>query len=389
MNSLKSRELSQIKGWTPATIHHGKSCYISFYAFCPDSGTMKRKKIMLDRQKKKKGFRTYSNDLLKKINEELSNGWNPWIDKTQVQGYTLFNDVCDKYHEYIIKMLETHDMREQSVMSYLSRLNMLRQWADKETHITYIYQLDRQHISKYLDYIYIDRNNTLQTRNNYLAWLKTFCHYIIDRGYINEDPTAGLHAIKRRSCNKQRTTIPDNVILNISEYLKKENPHYLLACYLLHYCFIRPHEMVQLQIKDISLYNHTIYIHGDIAKNHEDAVITLPDHVIKLMIDLNIFKSPGQWYLFSDYFAPGKLMRADKRFRDYWNSKLRKDLNLPNSYKFYSLKDTGITNMLRANKDVLSVRDQARHSSIAITDIYTPKDIKKANKLLLNYEGLL
>ena len=45
--------------------------------------------------------------------------------------------------------------------------------------------------------------------------------------------------------------------------------------------------------------------------------------------------------------------------------------------------------MLRANTDVLSVRDQARHSSILITDIYTPKDIKEANKLLVNYKGVL
>ena len=49
-------------------------------------------------------------------------------------------------------------------------------------------------------------------------------------------------------------------------------------------------------------------------------------------------------------------------------------------YKFYSLKDTGITNMLR-HYDVLSVRDQARHSSILMTDIYTPHDIQEANDL--------
>ena len=58
-------------------------------------------------------------------------------------------------------------------------------------------------------------------------------------------------------------------------------------------------------------------------------------------------------------------------------------------YKFYSLKDTGITNMIRSNTDIISVRDQARHSSILITDIYTPKDIKEANELLLNYKGVL
>jgi hypothetical protein len=38
--------------------------------------------------------------------------------------------------------------------------------------------------------------------------------------------------------------------------------------------------------------------------------------------------------------------------------------------------------MLRANTDVLSVRDQARHSSILITDTYTPHDIAKANPLI-------
>jgi len=45
--------------------------------------------------------------------------------------------------------------------------------------------------------------------------------------------------------------------------------------------------------------------------------------------------------------------------------------------------------MLRANTDILTVRDQARHSSILITDIYTPKDIQQANQLLLNYKGVL
>ena len=45
--------------------------------------------------------------------------------------------------------------------------------------------------------------------------------------------------------------------------------------------------------------------------------------------------------------------------------------------------------MLRQNVDILTVRDQARHSSILITDTYTPKDIKEANALLLNYDGIL
>lgn len=68
---------------------------------------------------------------------------------------------------------------------------------------------------------------------------------------------------------------------------------------------------------------------------------------------------------------------------------MRPGIGLAKEYKFYSLKDTGITNMLRAKTDILSVRDQARHSNIAITDTYTPKDIADANEMLINYEGIL
>ena len=119
------------------------------------------------------------------------------------------------------------------------------------------------------------------------------------------------------------------------------------------------------------------------------AILTLPDRIIKLMVELKVFEKPGHYYLFSDKCMPGENWRDSKQFRDYWNLHVRKDLKLPSQYKFYSLKDTGITDMLRANTDALSVRDQARHSSLLITNTYTPLDIKEANPLILKYDGVL
>lgn len=43
--------------------------------------------------------------------------------------------------------------------------------------------------------------------------------------------------------------------------------------------------------------------------------------------------------------------------------------------------------MLRSGCDTLSVKEQARHSSLLMTDIYTPHDIQEANPLLLRYQG--
>ena len=85
-------------------------------------------------------------------------------------------------------------------------------------------------------------------------------------------------------------------------------------------------------------------------------------------------------------FALAKKGEVKKAFRDFWDRKVRKVLKFPKTYKFYSLKDSGITAMLR-NCDTLTVRDQARHSSILMTNKYTPQDIQNANELLLNYEG--
>ena len=42
--------------------------------------------------------------------------------------------------------------------------------------------------------------------------------------------------------------------------------------------------------------------------------------------------------------------------------------------------------MLRARIDNISVRDQARHYSILITDIYTPRDIEQANSIIQKFD---
>lgn len=295
-----------------------------------------------------------------------------------------------RYKAYLCKQLNEHNMRAESVTSYMSYQRVLTRWvAEERKNVRYAYQFDKRLVDAFLDYIYLDRDNSIQTRNNYLSWIKSFSSWMLSKSFIEQDPTLGIPRMKIKLKGKNRYVIPDDVLQRIHDYLEKNNRHYLLACYLLHYLFVRPHEIAQLKIEDFSLKNKTLLIHGDVAKNWQDATVTLPTHVIDLMLDLDIFRWPGNYYLFSDDFKPGRELRSEKCFRDYWVRKVRKNLQFSDRYKFYSLKDTGITNMLRANTDVLSVRDQARHSSIMITDMYTPKDIKKANELLTNYKGVL
>lgn len=381
----KSSEINQLKGWTPPVFHQASECYVSFTAFCPATGKMKLKKIMLGRIKNKRLQKEKAKQIMKSITEKLLDGWNPWIEAESPAEYELWDDVCMKYEAWLAKMAKEKGFRMETVASYMSYLKILKDWiANKNVH--YIYQFDRRVVGKFLDYVFVERNNTLQTRNNYLAWLKTFAKWLVTRSYVPKNPTEGYHAVMRSSYNKNRDTISERDLTKLREYLEVKNPHYLLATYILYYTFLRPHEMSLLKVEDIKIRKQVIYVHGENAKNHNDAIVTLPKKILQLMIDLKVFDAAGSDYLFSKDFKPGREYRSEKCFRDYWQRVLRKELNFPERYKFYSLKDTGITNMLRKHVDTVSVRDQARHSSIEITNIYVPHDMKRANTELLDYE---
>ena len=379
--------LKEIQSYTPPVLHTGKDWYIDFYAFSPVHGAMRRKKIKLNFIEKITERRRYAKDYMNRLSEKLSLGWNPWIEQEYSNAYMLFKDVISKYRTFINKMLKDGHYRPETYKSYSSYLYNIEQFNErKKVPITYIYQFDKDFCVMFLDEVYINRDNTAFTRDNYLGFLKSFSTFCLNHNYITKNPTEGISSLGRRGKNKTRAVLPEDLLKKVYDYSREHNPHFLLASYILYYCFIRPAEMAKLRLSNINLAKQTILVQDTISKNRKDGTITLPTKVIHLMLDLKRFDYPNDYYLFSNEMKPGKDEKSEKMFRDWWTRHVRKDLKLSDKYKFYSLKDTGITNMLRHN-DVLSVRDQARHSSILMTDIYTPHDIQEANSLIKNYQG--
>lgn len=381
------RSTKEIMSYTPPKLHTGKEWYVGFNAFDPAKNEMRRKKVKLNFIDKIGERRKYADGLIKRLNVKLENGWNPWIESENGKAYYTFAEVCEHYERYSKKLHADGVHRKDTYVSNLSYLRNIQKFNNqRKNKIVYIYQFDEIFIDDMLEYIYVGRDNSAQTRNNYLGFARTFSSFLVQHRYLKVRPTEGTPMISKRLIHKQRTVIADKDIVKLKDYLQEKNKNYLLASYLLHYCFIRPTEMSQLKIENISLINQTLYIDESISKNRRSGVITLPAKVIHLMIDLNLFKSPGSYYLFSDKFKPGVVLKSEKQFRDFWQNHVRKDLKFSKAYKFYSLKDTGITNMLRL-MDKISVRDQARHSSILTTDIYTPHDLQEANDLIKNHDG--
>lgn len=265
--------------------------------------------------------------------------------------------IFDHYRLYLSRMNKTVTRND-----YDKRLKRLENWL-YANNITAVEDID---FAKYLDWLYIDRGVSPRTYNNFRTWCQSFCKWMLRQRYVDADPLENITPLKEPQ--KTRQPLPTSVLRQIKAYLEPRNKHFLLAVMMEYYCFIRPGELSQIRIGDIDVKAHSIYIGADISKNGKAEVVGLNRSIVALMRELHVLRHPKEWYLFSNRCRPGKTRLEPRMFRDRW-VRMRKRLGLPKEYQFYSLKDSGIRDLANAEGIVIA-RDQARHSSVAVTNKY-------------------
>jgi len=370
----------------PTYRENGAGAYIEFRAFDPELGKMRRKTIKLNKIKGSKKRRDYARGVIKRLTEQLKRGWNPWIAKDATNLLTL-EEAIKRYELHIEKMLASGYFRKETYDGYKSYVKIMREYIKTRRPTYYCYQFDRRFCVDFLDYVFIERNNGAQTRNNYLNFMRVFCGFLVEKGYLQTKPTDGISPISKRLYKKERECIPLDVVAKIADYCKEKEPDFLFACYLLYYCFIRPVEMTRLKVRHFNLKECTLTVPGELSKNKRTQTVTVPKKVMMYGIEIGVFSAPMDDFIFSYRLKPGREEIDPKHFRDHWEN-VRKALGLKKEWKFYSLKDTGITEMCDKKMASIAVRDQARHSSLAITDIYTRHNAE-ANKEIVDLDGAL
>ena len=372
--------------YTLPSFHEGKDTYVDLYAMDPLSGQLKRKKYCLNRIKGKRNRRKQGKLLISIITAKLLKGWSPWVRDVSTRQAEDVNCIFERYAQYIEGLNRCKTMKNKTFVDYSSRLRTLREYHDKSKGLAiFAYHLDTAFFSDFLDYILLDRESSACTRNNYRTWLSSFCSWCVEKKYMDENPIEKISVLKEGE--KTRKEIPEEELKRMKVYLERENKHFLLACMFEYYTFIRPDELSFVKLRDINILKQEVFIHAEHAKNRKDAVVALNKNIILMMVDLGIFDSPGDFYLFGRDFKPAKKKADSRIFREYF-AKMRKKLNWPMHYQFYSLKDTGIKAMANA-EGVVVARDQARHSDISITNKYLQQDLLEAPDEAKAFEGVL
>ncbi len=370
MSQKKSSHCSvyNVISYSYPKLHKGKTWYVDFLSYDPVEQKMRRKKYHLDGIKSLRERQARAAELIANITQRLREGWCPWVDAETKRQYTQMAQIFSIYSDYIAKLLRIGSIKRNTWLSWKSYMVVFSEWAEGSTaHLVYAYQLDKAMVNEFLEYMLLDRDVSAKTRNNYRAWLFMFCEWMLGKGYLAANPVEGIK--KMTEDTKKRDALPPRELERLKTYLEQHDRHFLLACMMEYYCFIRPEELSCIKIGDISIKAQQVRVSAEVAKNRREGLVGLNDAVIRLMIDLDVFSHTSEEYLFGTRrFTPAQSKQSGRIFREEF-IKVRKVLGWPDSYQFYSLKDTGIRDLANA-EGIVVARDQARHSDISTTNKY-------------------
>lgn len=371
--------LKEVVDYIPASLHETKHWEVIFYARDPQCGDLRRKRIRIRKMKSITERRLYAKQIIYNINAKLSQGWNPFIETDSARSYYPIFKVFESF------LNDKRDSRPDTLRSYKSEINFLRNFiSESYGDNLYAISFDRHKAIEYIDNIWETRKIGAVRYNNILAFCKLVFNWMIEKQYIKENPFGSIKK-KKQLPKKRIMDIESKDRKKIKEYLNKRNRAYYCIMLFAFHSLLRPKEISYIKIKDIDLKKKTVTVQGSVAKNGNTRYAPIPNVMADLVKEL-IKEVPNprkNWYLFSKDFKPGPYWRDPREIARYW-SDLRSTLKLKDEVQFYSLRDSGIIQMLRDGRSPKEVMEAADHSSIEMTNNYVKVSRKESNRDIIN-----
>ena len=357
--------------YRPAELKINKAWYIEYYVKSPSTDKLVRFRNRVPQIKTKRARELYAKKMIEAINIKLYNGWSPWYENPN-NNYKLISDAFELYINKLKKEMSDGIKRPDTLRAYTSFVSNVQRYIDeKQLAIKYLVEIDFRFVSGFLDYIYYEKNNSPATYNNYLAYFKAFLEWAKAKDYIKQNATDNIK--NKPKIQKKREPLTQEVKACIKE-LKNTDFHFFVACMLTYFCLIRRTELTKLKVTDIRLIESRIILDGSITKNRKTDSVTIPDVFLPILAQ-HLQYAKNSDYLFStDNFKPGRKQLTPKKISDTW-AKYRNLYGFDSKFQFYSLKDTGIMDLLNSGVPSIKVRDQARHYDIKQTEAYTTRNL--------------
>ncbi len=372
-NSRKPAEgnsQTPITTYYPATLHIRKcgDWRIIYYALNPNTRKLEVVKLRVNRIKNRyaslREAKRQCAEICANINAKLAGGWSPFFSGEDVRLYTKINDVIAAYLSE--KRLE---LRDATLRSYQSFCRMFSDWLDKE-NLGEIYASTVSTILaiRFLDDKYLKKTITQRTYNNLVKLGRAFFSWAIEKGYSKQNPFDSVKT--KRVEKKRRTVIEKEYRRRLFDYFTETcDTGMLLVCNLVYGSLIRPNEIRQLKVKDVNFEEGYIEVNEKVAKTHYARTALLSEETKRLMRVMNLSSLPKETYLIGWNCKPSKKQAPANSYSKRF-IRVARSLGLPKECVLYSLRDTGIVDLLHAGVSSLDVMHLADHHDLSITTKY-------------------
>lgn len=355
----------EVLGFVPATAHFGKEIWVDCYAVDPRTKLLRRKRYRCNLKGQGRAARkAFAVDLVDKLNRELRSGWNPWVKPLPAREARTLESVLIEY----LRVIE-RTTSNRSPLSYRSNVTRLLAWCVLEKiHDAPVESFTWKHALAYMDQIRDVRKVGNTTFNNYLQYGLAMFNWMIERGYREDNP---FKRVKRmRKVQKRRVLITQIEFKQCLDWFRVHHPEMVTVCLLVFHTLLRPRsELLRIKVRDVDLAQGVINVDGKHTKSKRVRQTAIAHAVKDYLIRTGLGSVPGEFYLVGKGLRPSIRPSGYNYMGLLWD-KMRKALNWGSEKQMYSLRDSGIVQLITDGVDLHVVMRQADHSSLEVTNRY-------------------
>lgn len=290
-----------------------------------------------------------------------------------------------RYLDYYLKSVR--NFSDNTILSYRDTIKLflkyildIKKYKINEINFEI---LNKENINDFLNYLENNRNYNINSRNQRLHCLKSFCNFLIDEDASNLSFVQNVLSIKPKKFPHKEIKYLSKEEMN--KLLLKPNTKTingikeLLILTLLYDAGLRVSELINLKVKDIMLDGKIAKIQVLMSKNNKSREIPITDNTKSILLQ----------YINHSYLQNNDYLILSNRKNKYTSNGIRKIIKKYTSdidFKVtpHTFRHTKASHLVETNVPIIYIRDFLGHESIDTTMIYAKINGKIKNETIIN-----
>jgi integrase len=259
-------------------------------------------------------------------------------------------------------------LRHRSYQSYCyAKDRFLKYIRVQEPSVLYMDEVTKQVALRFIESLYCEglKGRSINNLKDILSIL--FNRWIANQHEHHTNPFKGIASAKVEAGKNIAFSDPERN--RLWDYLYEKDQPLRIFTRFIFFTYIRPLELLRLQVGDFNLSQGEIILPGAKTKNRKQQSVVIPQVFYPEVIAMGLDKLPADWYIFGRDLIPGELPYGRNAVTSRHSVAL-KALKFSTSHTLYSWKHTGVVAAYRAGIDLYAIMRQLRHSSLDQTATY-------------------